>query len=77
MDMSLSKLQKMVKGSLAGYTPWGHKESDMTKRLNNNNNNYHSPNYPGQVLFSLTLAVHPSLKPVVLFSEDFPYRSNC
>ena len=22
--------------SLAGYSPWGHKESDMTKRLNNN-----------------------------------------
>ena len=24
--------------SLAGYSPWGHKESDMTERLNNNNN---------------------------------------
>ena len=22
--------------SLAGYSPWGHKESDMTKLLNNN-----------------------------------------
>ena len=21
---------------LAGYSPWGHKESDMTERLNNN-----------------------------------------
>ena len=25
-------------GSLACYNPWGHKESDMTKQLNNNNN---------------------------------------
>ena len=24
-------------GSLACYSPWGHKESDMTERLNNNN----------------------------------------
>ena len=23
-------------GGLAGYSPWGHKESDTTKRLNNN-----------------------------------------
>ena len=23
--------------SLPGYNPWGHKESDMTKSLNNNN----------------------------------------
>ena len=35
MDMSLSKLRKMVKGSLACCSPWGHKESDMTERLNN------------------------------------------
>ena len=26
-------------GSLACYSPWGHKESDMTERLNNKNNN--------------------------------------
>ena len=25
-------------GSLMCYSPWGHKESDATKRLNNNNN---------------------------------------
>ena len=25
-------------GGLACYNPWGHKESDMTQRLNNNNN---------------------------------------
>ena len=33
MDMSLSKLQEMVKdgGSLAFCSPWGHKESDMTE----------------------------------------------
>ena len=26
-------------GSLVCYSPWGCKESDMTERLNNNNNN--------------------------------------
>ena len=26
-------------GSLACCSPWGHKESDMTERLNNNNSN--------------------------------------
>jgi len=25
-------------GSLVGYSPWGCKESDMTERLNSNNN---------------------------------------
>ena len=34
MDMSLSKGQ----GSLACCKLWGHKESDMTERLNNSNN---------------------------------------
>ena len=39
MDMSLSKLWETVKegqGCLACCIPWGHKESDMTARLNNN-----------------------------------------
>ena len=38
MDMSLSKLQEMVKrqGNLACCSPWGRKELDMTGRLNNN-----------------------------------------
>ena len=33
MDMSLSKLQEMVKdrGSLACFSPWGCKESDVTQ----------------------------------------------
>ena len=33
MDMSLSKLQEMVmgQGSLACYSPWGHKELDTTE----------------------------------------------
>ena len=35
MDMSLSKLREMVKDR-ACCRPWGHKESDMTKQLNNN-----------------------------------------
>ena len=26
-------------GSLAGCSPWGHKEFDTTKQMNNNNNN--------------------------------------
>ena len=32
MDMSLSKLQKLVMDR-ACCSPWGHKESDMTERL--------------------------------------------
>ena len=38
MDMSFTKLQEMVKDReawCAGRT-WGHKELDMTERLNNN-----------------------------------------
>ena len=36
MDMSLSKLHGVGdgQGSLASCSPWGHKESDMTERLN-------------------------------------------
>ena len=36
MDMSLGKLQELVidKGGLACCDSWGHKESDMTERLN-------------------------------------------
>ena len=37
MDMSLSKVQKLVmdrEGSLVCCSPWGRRESDMTKRLN-------------------------------------------
>ena len=41
MDMSLCKLWEMIKHmlpcGLACYSPWVHKESDMTKRVNNNN----------------------------------------
>ena len=38
-DMSLSKLWEIMKGqgSLECYSPWGHKQSDTTERLNNNN----------------------------------------
>ena len=32
-------LQDRGQGSLACCSPWGHKESDMTEQLNNNNNN--------------------------------------
>ena len=36
MDMSLSKLLVVGdgQGNLACCSPWGHKESDMTERLN-------------------------------------------
>ena len=36
MDMSLSKLWEVVKGSLVCCSPWGHKELDTTERLNKN-----------------------------------------
>ena len=38
MDMSLSKLWEIVedKGSLACCSPQGHRELDVTERLNNN-----------------------------------------
>ena len=40
MAMSLSELQGIVKDREAWHTavPWGHKESDTTEQLNNNNN---------------------------------------
>ena len=35
MDMNLSKLQELEwQGSLMCYSPWGHKQSDTTERLN-------------------------------------------
>ena len=38
MDMSLNKLQEMVKqGNLACCSPWGHKELDTAEGLNSNN----------------------------------------
>ena len=41
VDMSLSKLWEIVEDRealRAACGPWGHKELDMTERLNNNNN---------------------------------------
>ena len=40
MEMSLSKLQEMVKDREAWHacSPWGHIELDTTEQLNNNNN---------------------------------------
>ena len=37
IDMSLSKLYELVK-SLVSFIPWGHKESDISWRLNNSDN---------------------------------------
>ena len=35
MDMGLGELRELVmEGGLAGCDSWGHKESDMTERLN-------------------------------------------
>ena len=37
MDMSLSELRELVtdmEGGLAGYSPWGLKESDTTEQMN-------------------------------------------
>ena len=50
MDMSLSKVQEMVKDKegLACCSSWGCKESDMTERLNNNNIACMSPFRPVQ-----------------------------
>ena len=36
-DMNLGKLRQMVKDSLACCSSWGHKKSDMTEQLNNDN----------------------------------------
>ena len=38
MDMSLGKLREIVKDRALAYCSlWGHKESGITKELNNNN----------------------------------------
>ena len=41
MDLSVSKLQEddEGQGSLACYSPWGHRELDTTCWLKNNNDN--------------------------------------
>ena len=56
MDMSLSKIREIMKDrktwhegleNLACCSPWGHKESDMSEWLNNNNNKPIYIGFPG------------------------------
>ena len=47
-DMRVSKLSELVMGRLACCSPWGHKESDTTERLNSNNTD--TPNTHTQAL---------------------------
>ena len=47
-DMSVSKLLELVMGRLACCSPWGHKESDTTERLNSNDTD--TPNTHTQAL---------------------------
>ena len=48
VDMSLSKLQEIVKDSELWYA-WGCKESDLTEQLNNNNKNSISSAVPQRI----------------------------
>ena len=51
-------------GSLVCYSPWGHKESDMTEQLNNNNLFY---------IQQFTYANLPILTPPALCPHAIPY----
>ena len=63
VDMSLSKLQVIDgegQGSLACCSPWGHKESDksdMTDRLNINNNHFPHFKMEHQVSFKVSFKI--------------------
>ena len=47
VDISLHKLWEIEgQGSMVCYSPWGHKESDMTSQLNNNNLQFQGPLVP-------------------------------
>ena len=62
MDMSLSKLWEVVEdgGRLACSSPWGHKESDTTERLNSNNK---ADINVGNILLSVDKVTEPSWQP--------------
>ena len=47
VDTNLSKLQERVEDRGA-WSPWGHKELDMTWWLNNNNKGYKSKGWQSQ-----------------------------
>ena len=66
-------------GGLAGCSPWGHRESDTTERLNSSNNTafihmHTPPPTPTQVLQS---TVSPALLSVVWFSLHSQQRGTC
>ena len=60
MDMSLSKLQEMVKdreGFPGMPSPWGCKETDVTEGLSNNNNLPVHPRPSQPLICSLSLCI--------------------
>ena len=78
MDMSLSKLWKFheAQGSLACYSPWGLKESDMTKQLNSNvhsgifQNIFHKTDKTSKEIVVMTGNLHRKMNNLDLIDID-------
>ena len=54
MDMSLSKVWEMAKGSLSCCSLWGHKELDTAERLSNNKEDAVSNVFKNLVFFQFS-----------------------